>query len=311
MPVPETARPDTFSPVNWSGDVCSQLRELFAVNERLNILFSWMFDDEGNPTDEFLGDLQKWVYGPLVTTGADGAYVIVSTPPYSTVNAAPVAGRVVYFKANHDSPSGGSTLKLDDWTAYPLLDKFGASIGTKGISNGMYVHAIYDGGSFYVLNELSKAGATFVSSRDFAQVFELEKTSYTQFNPLTLSISFTKPAGAIWDCIHLRVVGAFGGHVNLGSMSCDILFGDGDNAGDSISSQTGSGNLSQVYRVHGVDDDGTSCPWHFDFEVPSSYQGSNTISFDAKLTITGTPDFAGVTHDQSFSGMAEFIRQQS
>lgn len=308
MPVPSTARPDTFSPVNWSGDVCSQLRELFAVNERLNILFSWMFDDDGNPTDEFLGDLQKWVYGPLVTTGADGAYVIVSTPPYSTVNAAPVAGRVVYFKANHDSPSGGSTLKLDAWTAYPLLDKFGASIGTKGISNGMYVHAIYDGGSFYVLNELSKAGATFVSSRSFDQTLQT-KTSYTDF-PATLSITLTKPAGAIWDVIHLWVVGSFGNNTGIGTMSCDIEFSDGPSAGDSVTLESGSGNLSQVFRTQ-TDDDGISCPWHYVLEMPSDYQAINSVTFDAILTLADAPDFTTVTRDQTFHGMAEFIRQQS
>ena len=309
MPVPETARPDTFSPVNWSGDVCSQLRELFAVNERLNILFSWMFDDEGNPTDEFLGDLQKWVYGPLVTTGADGAYVIVSTPPYSTVNAAPIAGRVVYFKANHDSPSGGSTLKLDAWTAYPLLDKFGASIGTKGISNGMYVHAIYDGGSFYVLNELSKAGATFVSSRSFDQTLQT-KTSYTQF-PVTMSISFTKPSGAIWDVIDLWVVGSFGADDEIGTMSCDIKFAaGGPSGGDSVTLGIGCGNLEQVYQGQ-TDNDSISCPWHFALEVPSAYQTENTIAFDAVLTIGGVPDFRGLTFSQTFHGVAKYIRQQS
>ncbi len=309
MPVPETARPDTFSPVNWSGDVCSQLRELFAVNERLNILFSWMFDDEGNPTDEFLGDLQKWVYGPLVTTGADGAYVIVSTPPYSTVNAAPIAGRVVYFKANHDSPSGGSTLKLDAWTAYPLLDKFGASIGTKGISNGMYVHAIYDGGSFYVLNELSKAGATFVSSRSFDQTLQT-KTSYTDF-PVTMSITFTKPAGAIWEVIDLWVVGSFGADDEIGTMSCDIKFAaGGPSGGDSVTLGIGCGNLEQVYQGQ-TDNDSISCPWHFALEVPSAYQTENTIAFDAVLTIGGVPDFRGLTFSQNFHGMAQLILQQS
>lgn len=311
MPVPETARPDTFSPVNWSGDVCSQLRELFAVNERLNILFSWMFDDEGNPTDEFLGDLQKWVYGPLVTTGADGAYVIVSTPPYSTVNAAPIAGRVVYFKANHDSPSGGSTLKLDAWTAYPLLDKFGASIGTKGISNGMYVHAIYDGGSFYVLNELSKAGATFVSSRSFDQTSQREKLSYTDF-PVTMSITFTKPAGAIWEVIDLWVVGTFGVDDNIGTMSCDIKFAaGGPSGGDSVTTAiNGSGNLDQVYNSQ-TDNDTVQCPWHCTFEMPATYQTENTITFDAVLTIVGTPDFATLKFDQTFHGVAKYIRQQS
>lgn len=310
MPVPSTARPDTFSPVNWSGDVCSQLRELFAVNERLNILFSWMFDDDGNPTDEFLGDLQKWVYGPLVTTGSDGAYVIVSTPPYSTVNAAPVAGRVVYFKANHDSPSGGSTLKLDDWTAYPLLDKFGASIGTKGISNGMYVHAIYDGGSFYVLNELSKAGATFVTSRSFDETSQREKTSYTDF-PVTMSITFTKPAGAIWEVIDLWVVGSFGTNSAVGTMSCDIKFAaGGPSGGSSVSAETGSSNLDQVYKLQ-TDNDTVSCPWHCTFEMPSSYQTENTVTFDAILTITGTPGFPTLDFDQNFHGVAKYIRQQS
>ena len=308
MPVPETARPDTFSPVNWSGDVCSQLRELFAVNERLNILFSWMFDDNGDPTEEFLGDLKKWVYGPLVTTGADGAYVIVSTPPYSTENAAPVAGRVVYFKANHDSPAGGSTLKLDAWTAVPLLDKFGASIGAKGILNGMYVHAIYDGGNFYVLGELSKAGATFVSSRSFDQTIQT-KTSYTQF-PVTMSITLTKPAGAIWNCIHLWATGFFGSASALGEMSCDIKFSDGPSAGDSVTLETGSGNLAQVYKLE-TDNDALSCPWRHVFEMPSAYQAINSVTFDAVLTITGTPDFSILSRDQTFHGMAEFIRQQS
>ena len=308
MPVPSTARPDTFSPVNWSGDVCSQLRELFAVNERLNILFSWMFDDEGNPTTEFLGDLKKWVYGPLTVTGTSGAYVAVSTPPYATINSAALVGRVVYFRANHDSPSGGSTLKLDDLAAAPLTNKFGNPLAEGDLKTGMDVHVIYNGTTWTVLSQLSQLKTYILPGRDYASTSALT-TNAGNF-PANMSITLTKPSSAKWDHVDLNVHGRMiGSSGNGASLLCALVFDSGALAGSSVDTVTGAGNVSQAHSAT-FNNDSTAPTWRRVFDVPSGYDASNTITFKATLTSVGI--YSGDTDVAShFFGVAHYLSAES
>ena len=41
----------SFNPILWTGSACAQFRELFATNEKLNQIFSWMFNIAGELSD--------------------------------------------------------------------------------------------------------------------------------------------------------------------------------------------------------------------------------------------------------------------
>lgn len=163
MPVPTAALPATFKPINWGGDACQQMRELLATNERLNILFSWMFTSDGKLNDELLKDMYKWIYGALTSTGVSGGYVINSTPPYSMKYDTLLQGRVAFFIANHTSPAitTGSTLTLDP-PAFPaagtpvaLVSRDGNEIDEGEIAIGQLVGVIFDGTKWRTFTQLA------------------------------------------------------------------------------------------------------------------------------------------------------------
>lgn len=41
----------SFNPILWTGSACAQFREMFATNEKLNQIFSWMFNTAGELSD--------------------------------------------------------------------------------------------------------------------------------------------------------------------------------------------------------------------------------------------------------------------
>jgi microcystin-dependent protein len=41
----------SFNPILWTGSACAQFREMFATNEKLNQIFSWMFNAAGELSD--------------------------------------------------------------------------------------------------------------------------------------------------------------------------------------------------------------------------------------------------------------------
>lgn len=308
MPIPESVRPDTFVPINFSGSACDQFRQLLSVSERLGVLLGYLFDDSGNPTNEFLGDLKKWQYGAVASTGTSGAYVVVSTPPYSTVATSPLHGRVVFFIANHDSPSSGSTLALDGLTPLPLVSNRGVAVGLKQIVTGMLVMAISDGSSFYVINELSKAGATFETRRSYDSTTSVKATNGAF--PAVMTITLTKPAGALWDCVHLHVTGNFGSNAATGKIRCDITFTDGPSGGAAVTGGSGAGNLSVEFPIE-ADNDAVSPAWQWVMDLPAGYQSLNSVSFTATISIVGSVPGNNLSRTQAFFGFAEFTRPQA
>jgi hypothetical protein len=266
-----------------------------------------MFGDDGLPTAAFLADLNRWVYGPITSTGTLGAYVVVSTYPYSSVPTAPTIGRVVYFKANHSSPSGGSTLKLDTLAAAPILTFDGQAIGEAQIKSGMLLSAVFDGTSWIVPVPLEQGVVTFTSSRSFDSSF-IEKPAYNTTVPFaTLTISLNKPAGAVWDVIDLHLIGTMTSNGVTAGMTAAITFDDGPSVNASVSSANGCNNLGQRFDIN-ADNDSIACPWSATFEMPPAYQSVNSVQFKAVLTIIGSPGFTSLPQRQYFRGVAKYIR---
>lgn len=312
IPFPAAAAPSTFSPILWGGNACDQMRKLLATNERLNLLFSWMFNEDGTLTNDFMGTMKKWEYGTLDCSGDSGAYVIASAPPWSTVSTALTACRVVFFKASSASPvSGGCTLKLDDIAIAPLKDLFGNTIQEGQILEDQLVGAISDGTNWLVFTPLSQSKVYVIPSRNYQQT-SATGGAVADF-PLTLQLTFTKSTTAKWNGIDLQVEGKFMSSDGM-TMECAMKFLDGPAAGvDVTSAATGAGNLSQ--KGYGdADNDGTSHTWRHMFEMPSSYDAINTVTFTAVITTSSAPGgpaygfnpvFSATT--QAFFGVANLL----
>lgn len=112
-----------FNVTDFSGDMCSQIQQLVAVNNKLKSWFEWAFDESGEPTPEFLITIE----GAGAPVGFVGFYPVNVVPTgwlicngqaVSRTTYARLFGRIGTF---HGTGDGSTTFNVPDYQSRFLL----------------------------------------------------------------------------------------------------------------------------------------------------------------------------------------------
>lgn len=308
MSLPTGTRSPDYIPNNWGGSACEKFKQLLLTNDRLQIFFEWLADEDGNLLPTFLDDLNRWEYGPMLSTSSGpGIYNLVSDSDYAAIRTSYGSrGRMVIFNAVVASPSTGSFINLDGIGALPLNNFNGLPILENEIRANQTVIAVNVGSEWRTLSQLSGSQTFVVPGQSFGE--STAAGSAVGNFPAIMSINLTKPAGSQWSYIdlsvHSRIIGSSGAGVDF---TCDIVFDDGPSAATSISSTTGAGNIPQVQSTT-FNNDSAQAVWRRVFHMPSAYDSINSVTFKATITLGVSQSFSGDTGvTEYFFGAAHYL----
>lgn len=133
MPFP--LRASDFSVVDFSGDMCSQIQQLVAVNNKIKTAMEWAVDDNGDPTPELL----VWIEGAGAPVGAVIFYPVNIVPTGWLICNAQAVSRTTYDRlfarigTNHGFGDGSTTFNVPDYQNRFLVGAGGTkAVGSTG-----------------------------------------------------------------------------------------------------------------------------------------------------------------------------------
>lgn len=285
MILPDGTRSDDYNPNNWGGSACDKFKQLLLTNDRLKTFFEWLADEDGNLLATFLDELNRWEYGPMLSTSTgDGVYNLVSTPAYAAIRKSYGSrGRMVIYNAVVASPATGCVINLDGIGPLPLNNFNGLPIQLNEIRVNQTVIAINLGSEWRTMSQLSGAQTFVLPGQSFGSA--TAAGNVVGDFPAVMTITLTKPATSRWDFIDLSVHGMLVGSSDEGAQfECALVFNDGPSAASSVTTATGSGNIGQVHSVT-ISRDSTVPVWRQVFKMPAGYDAVNSVQFKATLTI--------------------------